>query len=120
MQICNLTATVLAEQNWNLRERKVIHEFVRCVRATFRERVQKIVLFGSRARGDADRESDYDFLVLFEPLLKDDKNQLSTIAGDVSLENCVCIMALAAEERDFSEDRYFYLYENICKEGIEL
>lgn len=39
-----------------------VAEFVRRVKAAFR--VERIILFGSRARGDYLVESDYDFLVV--------------------------------------------------------
>lgn len=32
--------------------------------STFGDKVEKVVLFGSRARGDSNDESDYDFLVI--------------------------------------------------------
>ena len=41
----------------------VLVRFRRAVDATFGDRVERVVLFGSRARGDADEASDYDIAV---------------------------------------------------------
>lgn len=45
-------------------ERRVVAEFARRVRARFGGRLARVVLFGSRARGDVTEESDIDLLVL--------------------------------------------------------
>jgi predicted nucleotidyltransferase len=45
-------------------ERRVVAEFAARVRARFGDRLARIVLFGSRARGDVTEESDIDVLVL--------------------------------------------------------
>ncbi len=105
---------------WNEKEQQVINEFVQKVRDTFKERVKRIILYGSRARGDADEESDYDFLVLLEPLYEADKRMLSYLGWEVSNDHGVLVLAIAIENSKFTEDRFFYFYENVCKEGIDL
>lgn len=105
---------------WNENEERVINEFVERVRRTFKERVKRIILYGSRARGDADKESDYDFIVLLEPFFEEDKRTLSDIGWEVSYEHCVLLLAIAIQNSEFTEDRFFYFYENVCKEGIDL
>ncbi len=107
-------------QRWNPKEQQIIDEFVTRVRDTFKERAKRIILYGSRARGDADEESDYDFLVLFEPFHSSDKKKLREIGFQISYKHAVVITAFAAELSNFTEDRYFYYYENVSKEGIEL
>lgn len=42
----------------------VAKEFARRLREKLGERVEEIILFGSRARGDAREDSDYDVLVV--------------------------------------------------------
>ena len=49
----------------NVRGDPVIQEFLRRI-APLRDRLQKIVLFGSRARGDEKPYSDYDILIVVE------------------------------------------------------
>lgn len=42
----------------------VVKEFARAVRQKLGPRVKRIVLFGSRARGDTRKGSDYDVLIV--------------------------------------------------------
>ncbi|MFQ5824584.1 MAG: nucleotidyltransferase domain-containing protein [bacterium] len=105
---------------WSEKEERVINELVQKVRDTFKERVKRIVLYGSRARDDADEESDYDFIVLLEPFYEEDKRTLSDIGWEVSYDHNVLLLAIAIENSEFTEDRFFYFYENVCKEGIDL
>lgn len=42
----------------------VITEFTRRVKLVLANRLKKIILFGSRARGDYRTDSDYDFLII--------------------------------------------------------
>jgi predicted nucleotidyltransferase len=105
---------------WNEKEERVINEFVKKVRDTFKERVKRIILYGSRARGDADEESDYDFVVLLEPFYEEDKRTLSDLGWQVYYEHNVLLLAIAIENSEFTEDRFFYFYENVCKEGVYL
>lgn len=109
-----------AKKIWNAREELVINEFVKKVRQTFKDRVQRIILYGSRARGDADEESDYDFLVLFDSLEPQDKKIIDEISWEVSYKYNIVLTAQAIKDAEFREDRYFYFYENVRKEGIEL
>jgi predicted nucleotidyltransferase len=111
--------SVAIKKSWNAAEQQVINEFVNKVRSTFKERAKKIILYGSRARGDADEESDYDFVVLLKPFYQRDKKLLSDLGSDVSLRFGTLVMAIAISLPEFSEDRYFYFYEDVCKEGIE-
>ncbi len=96
-------------------------EIIRCFRdrviEAFRDRLDRIVLFGSRSRGDAEEDSDFDFLVLVKRLEAGDKNRVQDIAWKISLEYDTVIAALVTSAEDFREDRYFYLYDNIQKEG---
>ncbi|MFQ5652243.1 MAG: nucleotidyltransferase domain-containing protein [bacterium] len=107
--------------HWSSDEKLVIDSFAERVRRTFKERARRIILYGSRARGAADEESDYDFLVLLEPFERQqDKESLRNLALQVSLEHGTCVIAFATRARDFTEEKYFYFFENVCKEGIDL
>jgi predicted nucleotidyltransferase len=107
----------LAQFMRNSEEKKVIERFKGEVTRALGDRLDRIVLFGSRARGDADDESDFDFLVALRKVEKEDKDKIQKIASDLSLKYNIVITALVIPSEDFREDRYFYLYENIQKEG---
>ena len=106
-------------KGWSSQEQPIIDEFVTHVRDTFKERAKRIILYGSRARGDADEESDYDFVVLLDPFYKNDKETLSDLGYEVACEFNAVIVAFAIALNDFREDKLFYFYENVCKEGVD-
>jgi predicted nucleotidyltransferase len=54
----------ILERTMTRDELRVLREFPRKVRVRFRDRLDDIIVFGSRARGDAHAESDIDVLVL--------------------------------------------------------
>ena len=101
----------------NNKEKEVIKRFKNEVKESLEGRLDRIVLFGSRARGDAEPDSDFDFLVTVRRLQKSDRNTVREIASDLSLEFETVVTVLLLPTEDFREDRYFYLYKNIQKEG---
>ena len=56
--------SAILEHTLSAAERRIVAEFARRVRARFGDRMARVVLFGSRARGDVTEESDIDLLVL--------------------------------------------------------
>jgi predicted nucleotidyltransferase len=101
----------------NREEKEIIKRFKAEVEKALGDRLDRVVLFGSRARGEAEPDSDFDFLVTVRRLEKEDRNRVREIASDLSLECDTVITVLLLPTEDFREDRYFYLYENIQKEG---
>jgi predicted nucleotidyltransferase len=90
------------------------------IRAAYGERLASVVLFGSRARGDAQVDSDYDvavFLIsLVDPVAEDDR--LADIGWGMlrDLGAVVSVKAFRAEDRDGAT----LLMENIREEGVLL
>ena len=99
------------------KEIEVIQRFKERVTEAIGDRLDRIVLFGSRARGDAEEDSDFDFLVTVKKQQVDDKNRVRQIAWELTLEYDTVITPLVTSSGDFVEERYFYLHENIHREG---
>ena len=107
--------------NRHLREEKrVDQEFAKIVKRSLKNHLKKIVLFGSHARGDYHKNSDYDFLVVV------DKNDKSI--REIIVDACVEIMdryyeligCIVCDEREWELKKRFPIGLNIAKEGIEL
>lgn len=98
-------------------ERQLLDRFKAEVKKVLGNRLDRIVLFGSRSRGDAEPASDFDLLVSVQSLQKTDKKKVFDIAAGLSLEYGTVLTVLVLSAEEFTEDRYFYLHENIQKEG---
>lgn len=90
--------------------------------AEYPGQVQSVLLFGSKARGDAGPESDIDVVVT---LTNDDPNLRSAVrrlAARVSLEHDLLLSVQAVSRSRWKElVRYrFPLYEAIISEGLDL
>ena len=101
----------------NSEEREILEQFKVEVKKVLGDRLDRVVLFGSRSRGDAASDSDFDLLVTVRNLQETDRKRVFEIAADLSLEYDTVLAVLVVAANDFTEDRYFYLYENIQKEG---
>lgn len=87
-------------------------------------RIKKIILYGSYARGDYNNSSDIDILVLTDYNPKDcylALKKLSSMVFDIELNNNVILMALVnnIDNYDLGIDEIPF-YSNIQKEGVIL
>jgi len=86
---------------------------------TYGESIDSIILYGSRARGDAREDSDIDILVV----LKSDFNYSemlrlsSSLVSSLSLENDVVISRAFAKKADYDKLQIPFLM-NIRREGV--
>ena len=80
-----------------------LDRFVEGMRQVYAERLDRVVLYGSRARGEAVNGSDIDTLVVLDRC--DDFwaefDRIKEIASDVSLEHDVVVSALPVDREQF-------------------
>ena len=94
-------------------------EYKRRVDAAFNGRVAKMVLFGSRARGDSHEESDWDIAVfLTDDPTMDDRHRLTDLGSDVLMDTGQVIQSVALPSRREAEDSS--LMRAIRADGIAL
>jgi len=74
-------------------ERKVVNIFKSLVEK--RTKVHRIVLFGSRARGDADPDSDMDVFVLVDDLTGELEDHISECAWEAGFEHGIVLVPVA-------------------------
>jgi predicted nucleotidyltransferase len=94
-------------------------EYKRRAEGAFGARVAKMVLYGSRARGDALPDSDWDVAVFLtgEPT-SDDLNRLSDLRTDLLYETGQFIQPIPIASRRLDEQSY--LLRAIRSEGVAL
>jgi predicted nucleotidyltransferase len=81
----------------------------------------KIILFGSRARNDAKKESDWDFLILTHfPVTRDLKNKIYDELFEIELETEEVLTGIIQNINSWSDYSKTPIYNNILKDGIEL
>lgn len=85
-------------------------------------RLKRLVLFGSRARGDWDRNSDIDIAVIVEGLSRDLKMRILDEVADVELEHLQPLSTLILSEETFAEllQRERRIALDIKNEGVPI
>jgi predicted nucleotidyltransferase len=84
------------------------------------DRLERVVLFGSRARGDAEPDSDYDVAVFLRDITDRfaEMNRLADVATDIIYSECVFIHAIPYRAGSYKERTP--LTHEIRANGIDL
>ncbi len=81
----------------------------------------KIILFGSKARGDEQRDSDWDFLILTSGRVDEKlKRTIREKLIDTELEAEEVISTIIYSKKSWLNYKNTELFENISSEGIEI
>ena len=80
----------------------------------------RMTVFGSRARGDAEADSDMDVLLEVETdrLAFPDRQRLRQIASEISLASGIILSVLVVDRQTMQERGDFSLFDDIRDEGI--
>ena len=103
---------------------KIINDFLKKVEAVLGNRLRKIILYGSYARGDYNKSSDIDIMILTDlndTEIEQYRNTISDIAFDMELETGFIISPLIKNIEKYN-DRIDVIpfYMNVNKEGVIL
>ncbi len=101
-------------------ERTVLNIFINLV--TKRVKTKHFVLFGSRARGDAEPDSDMDVLVVVDGLTEDMEDYISECAWEAGFEYGIVLVPVTFSENEWENgpERYSLIAEAIRSEGVYL
>lgn len=106
----------------NKTEQLALQQFQAALEKEFKDSLVEVKLFGSRARGDARKDSDIDVLVIVATEDWKVCDIVYDIATDILLEMNVCI-----SPKVMSKKRYKYLYDtktpfikNVIHDGISV
>jgi len=100
---------------------KIVNKF----RSLLQERVKlhQLILFGSRARGDAEPDSDMDVVVVLdEPRTLEARDVVSDSAWEAGFDACVVVASVVftREEWENGPEYYSPFAEAVRSEGIPL
>jgi predicted nucleotidyltransferase len=110
----------LADPRINAVTQKVLH----AAKDTLGDRLDKVILFGSYARGDFESDSDVDIFVLADVPNEETNrwsNSIDDLLSDLWFDYDLLVCIHLTSKSKF--DRYFQVmpyYQNVIREGIEL
>ena len=103
---------------------KEIQEFIKEIQKLLGTRLKKVILYGSYARGDYNKQSDVDIMILtdlsFEEI-EDYRDKISDIAYDIELNTGIILSPVIKNiEKYNSRVSFVPFYKNVEKEGVVL
>lgn len=102
------------------KDNPVLRRFHSAVAKIYGDRLERIVLFGSRARGDAKPDSDYDIAVFIKDAgtFASDSARLAAVSTDILVETGAVISAMPFPAGAYRE-RTGFMHE-LRKDGLDL
>ncbi len=103
---------------------KILSKISQTAKSTLKDKLDSIILYGSYARGDYDKDSDIDILILADiprELIFKYKSDLIRLSSELGLEYDIVITITLKDIETF--DKYINavpFYQNIKKEGIPI
>ncbi|MCM1252070.1 MAG: nucleotidyltransferase domain-containing protein [Clostridium sp.] len=90
----------------------------------FGDKIERIILYGSYARGDFNLESDVDIMILLnceQKEITEKRKDISRIASRVGLRNDIMVSLLARNHKEYENNiPYQTFYQNIEREGMRI
>jgi predicted nucleotidyltransferase len=85
-------------------------------------RFVQMKLFGSKARGDSDRESDIDVLIVLEDYDRESRNAIYDLCYDLSVDFSVVLAPVIYTRKEFESDltRATTFYQALAREAVSL
>jgi predicted nucleotidyltransferase len=83
-------------------EDKAIKHLKLCLKTLLGDRLVRVVLFGSRARGDYGRESDFDIAILVRGLTRELKHEILDKISEIEFEYLIPFSLLVLSEDEFN------------------
>jgi len=102
------------------REFKAIQTYLSILRERFGKRMEKIVLFGSKSRGDSEPDSDIDILVIMSDEDREQRRMLIGLASQISLDYDVLLSPRVMSRKKWESKQGFTMYRNVQHDGLLL
>ncbi len=104
--------------------KKTINDFIKEIKKMLGNRLKKVILYGSYARGDYNKSSDVDIMILTDlndKEIEDYRDKISDIAFNIELDKEIYISPIIKNiDKYNARVNVIPFYMNIQKEGVEL
>ena len=99
-----------------------IEDFVSELNSVFGDRLAKVILYGSYARGEATPGSDIDLLLLVKDKKKGDRLKALDIANKFFEERELLFSPRVMEKETFNEklDKNYGFHKEVAQQGVEI
>jgi len=105
-------------------DRKIVGEYTKLIRTNFPNKVRDIILYGSKARGDSNSESDIDMLIVVNEHDKKTKRKISDLCWDVMANNDfkAYLSSIVFSQTEYEQYRQWNssFLANVLHEGVRL
>lgn len=99
---------------------QVVKEYVTELRKRLGSSMRQVLLFGSRARGSAREDSDYDMLVVVDQRTSEVRSIILEIEGQLMDRYGVLVATVLRSEDEWRRSQEFPLALNVAREGVTL
>lgn len=106
------------EANLSVKGRRVIRKIKEALEGIIPDGI--VILFGSRARGAPDDDSDWDILILADEVTDEIDHQVSVVLYDIELEHDAVINPLILPKDEWYNRRFkeHPIHKNVDREGL--
>lgn len=106
------------------KDRQIALELKNRLPAEVRQHLSRLILYGSRARGDAAEDSDLDIVALVDEKTPELEEQLEEVAYRVMWDHdfnpIISLKVIAGDRFRKAAEKGYSFYRNVEREGIEL
>ncbi len=104
----------------NKNEKLALAELLKKLDSKFSQEITQTLLFGSKARGDSNKDSDIDLLIILKEENAQIRWEILTLASQVSLEYDLLINPVISTTKRVERQRGFSFYKNAARDAIQL